>query len=153
MNRLKYILQHRYYLKIICLIFILGLLLFTLLYKKASIYNIKDTEFIGYIYKIKETDTKRTIYIKGKEKLIINDYNNNIKINLGDEIKVTGSLKEPQNNTIPNLFNYKKYLYNNHIYYLVDAKNIEIIKYNTKIIYYLRKIIQERISTIIEKIL
>ena len=151
MNRLKYILQHRYYLKIICFIFILGLFLFTLLYKKISIYNIKDTEFIGYIYKIKETDTKRTIYIKGKEKLIINDYNKNTKINLGDEIKVTGSLKEPQNNTIPNLFNYKKYLYNNQIYYLVDAKSIKVTKYNTKIIYYLRKIIQERISTIKNK--
>ena len=71
-----------------------------------------------------------------------------ININLGDEIKVTGTLKVPPSNTIPNLFNYKKYLYYNDIYYTVTATSIEKTSNNTNIIYYIKDTISSRIDKI-----
>lgn len=59
---------------------------------------------------------------------------------MGDKITFTGTLNKPKNNTIPNTFNYRKYLYNHHIYYLVKIDNIKVIsktrniKYKVKII-------------------
>ena len=67
---------------------------------------------------------------------------------MGDKIEVTGSLKLPSNNTIPNLFNYKKYLYNNNIFFIMNAQEIRKISNNTNIIYYLREKISSRIDKI-----
>ena len=71
-----------------------------------------------------------------------------LDISLGDEVAITGYLKEPSNNTIPNLFNYKKYLYYNNIHYTMTAKDIKKISNNTNIIYYLRELISLRIDKI-----
>lgn len=43
-------------------------------------------------------------------------------------VRVNGSLKEPSNNTIPNTFNYKKYLNNQRIYYTIIGTNIDFVK-------------------------
>ena len=57
-------------------------------------------------------------------------------------------MKTPSNNTIPNLFNYKKYLYYNDIYYTMTALTINKISNNTNIIYNLRDKISSRIDKI-----
>ena len=62
--------------------------------------------------------------------------------------KVIGKIKEPSNNTVPNTFNYKKYLYNNRIYYTVTANKITKIKNNTSLIYYFKNKIEKRINSI-----
>jgi len=101
------------------------------------------------VYKKKETKDKLTLYIKAKEKIIINYYEENKpEIFLGDKVKVTGIMTIPKNNTIPNLFNYKKYLYYNDIFYLMNAKKIEKTANNTNIIYYLKDKITSRIDKI-----
>ena len=64
------------------------------------------------------------------------DYKDNLE--LGDKLKVIGTFEVPSNNTIPNIFNYRKYLYNNQIYYLVDADEIKIVSKNTNIFYYIK---------------
>ena len=148
MKRLKYILQHRYYIWIITIIFLLIIVLFINFYKRKSVYKIDDTEFVGVVYKIKETKNNRKIYIKAKEKIIIDDKVKNININIGDKIKVKGDLNEPSNNTVPNLFNYKNYLYNEEIFFIVKAENIEIIKRNTSVINYIKLLIENRIKKI-----
>ena len=125
MKILKYILQHRYIFKILAIITIAITLIYTINVKKESIYNDTEKEFRGVVYKKKQSDDKTILYINAKEKLVINDYYNlseNIKI--GDEIIVSGNLKKPNNNTVPNLFNYKKYLYYNDIFYTVTATKI-----------------------------
>ena len=148
-NRLKYILQHRYYVKILAVFFLISVFIFTQLYKNESIYNESETEIQGTVYKKKQTKDKITLYIKGKEKLVVNYYTEEqIDISLGDEVKIQGSLKVPSNNTVPNLFNYKKYLYYNNIYYTMTAKSIEKVSNNTNIIYYLREKISNRIDNI-----
>lgn len=103
----------------------------------------------GTIYKKKITNDKLTLYLKGEEKIVVNYYTeDNIDLSLGDEIIVTGTLKKPNNNTIPNLFNYQKYLSYNDIYYVMTAKNIEKVSNNTNLIYYLRELISTRIDKI-----
>ena len=115
-RRLKYILQHRYYIKITAILFLMIVILFTQIVEKESIYNENITEIEGIVYKQKIKDNKITIYLKAKEKIIVNYYTEeNLDISLGDKIKVTGQFKVPSNNTIPNQFNYKKYLYYNQI--------------------------------------
>lgn len=132
--------------------FVLCVLVYTLLVERKSIYNGNETKIEGIVYKKKQTNEKLTLYIKTKEKIVVNYYikeeKDLIDINLGDKIKVTGTMKNPSNNTIPNLFNYKKYLYHNDIYYIMTAKNIEKISNNTNIIYNLRDKISSRIDKI-----
>lgn len=124
-------------------------ILFTNTYQKTSLYNIDDTNFVGTVYKIKNSDNKTTIYIKGKEKLVVNYYDElKDKISLGDEISISGKLNIPSNNTIPNLFNYQKYLYYNDIYYILTADKIIKISNNTNVIYYLKDKISKRINSI-----
>ena len=148
-KRLRYILQHRYYLKIITITTFLCIYVFTLTFDKQSKYSIEDKSITGIVYKKKETKDKLTLYIKAKENIIINYYENEIKdISLGDTIKIEGIMKIPSNNTIPNLFNYKKYLYYNDIFYTMTATRIEKIKNNTNIIYYIKNKISSRIDKI-----
>jgi len=148
-KRLRYILQHRYYLKIITIIIFLFVLFFTFLIKKQSMYSITENQIEGIVYKKRETKDKLTLYIKAKEKIIINYYGEKIpEISLGDKISVFGNMKVPNNNTIPNLFNYKKYLYNNDIFYIMNAKEIKKISKNTNVIYHLRNEISKRIDKI-----
>ena len=98
---------------------------------------------------MKKNDKKITLYIEGIEKLVVNYYTEEeIDISLGDKIKVVGILKIPSNNTIPNLFNYNKYLNYNDIHYTITAKSIEKISNNNNIIYYLREKISSRIDSI-----
>ena len=122
------------------------------MYQRKSIYSGNETQFEGIVYKLKKTDDKITLYIKAKEKLIINYYvkdeNYKENINLGDKVKVMGKMKIPDNNTMPNLFNYKKYLYYNDIYYTVTATTLEKISNNTNIIYDLKDKISSRTDKI-----
>ena len=149
MNRLKYILKNRYLFKILALFIIFFSILYINFNTSKSIYNADENSFIGTVYKKKTNDEKTTLYIKNKEKLIVNYYKESLEnINLGDIVLVKGTLKEPSNNTIPNLFNYKKYLYNNDIYYTVTATSINKMANNTNVIYYLKEKITKRINHI-----
>ena len=66
---------------------------------------------------------------------------------LGKKIKVTGEVKELKNNTVFNAFNYKKYLYNNHIYLNYNVNKIEILE-DENIFYKLKNSIIKRINNI-----
>ena len=148
MKRLRHILQHRYLFKILACLITIGTLIYTSNIKRESIYS-DETEFVGIVYKIKIKDNKSVLYLKAREKIIVNYYNvplSNIKI--GDKIKVFGELSLPSNNTIPNGFNYKKYLYNNNIFYIINASKIQKLSNNTNIIYYFKDKIQSRINKI-----
>jgi len=151
MNRLKHILRHRYLFKILAIIILISAIIYTNTYQKKSIYRENEKEFLGTVYKKKIYDNKTTFYIKCKEKLVINYYDElTEEIMLGDKILVIGSLKVPSNNTIPNQFNYKKYLYNNDIFYTVTAEKITKVSNNTNIIYYIKQKISNRIDSVVK---
>ena len=65
--------------------------------------------------------------------------------NLGDTIEVNGTLETLANNTIPNTFNYKDYLYHKKINYILKIDRIKKVKINKNILlkaknYILKKI-------------
>lgn len=104
---------------------------------KETIYNdFTDTEFI--IINIKESDNKKTYTLKGKEKVLGVIYDDTYDFSLGDLVRISGEKIELTNNTVPNTFNYKKYLYNQGIYNYINIKEIKLIKENKNIFYKLK---------------
>lgn len=144
--KLKNILRSRYLFKILFIICLIYLFIYYKLDNRESIYNISDDVFYGKVISYKYIDDIYTITIDGREKLLINYKSKDNIINYGDYIKVYGRLEYPLNNTIPNSFNYKKYLNKKNIFYIVNADNIEIIKYNDNIIYDIKNKLFNRIN-------
>lgn len=127
------------FLYIIFIIVILFFSLFRLLFFKSSNYSLKSNLVEGIVTKIVYKENNQVIYLKNKENFIINfKVGNKLKFTLGDRILVKGEFKRASKNTTEYLFNYKKYLERKNIFYIVDAKEIEIVKKN-KNIYYLIK--------------
>ncbi len=99
-----------------------------------SIYNGDETSITGKIISYSINGNKLKINIKDQEEIIATYYIETQEelaylkenIGIGNTITVNGSLNRPLNNTIPNTFNYKKYLYNSKIYYLFDAHSYSI---------------------------
>ena len=152
MIKLKTILQSNELYALLLFILVIYLLLIFTLKNNISIYNGNETRFVGIVEDYTIKDNRISITLKGKEKLIVNYYSEIIPdIKYGDNITVYGILVEPSNNTIPNTFNYKKYLNNKNIYYLVKAKYV-VINYRTNnVIYKLKNYIFNRIQDIDKK--
>lgn len=144
--KLKNILRSRYLFKILFIICLIYLFIYYKLDNRESIYNISDNVFYGKVISYKYIDDMYTITIKDSEKLLINYKSKDNIINYGDYIKVYGKLEYPLNNTIPNSFNYKKYLNKKNIFYIVNANDIEIIEYNDNIIYDIKNRLFNRIN-------
>jgi len=116
-----------------------------------SQYKIDETEFNGTILDYKIKDSYITFTLKGREKIKCNYYlndNENIDIKYGDKVYLSGELTLPSNNTIFNIFNYKKYLNNNDIYYILNVDKILSIKRNNNLFYKIKNIITNRIVKI-----
>ena len=149
MRKLKTILNLKQkYTFILFITFIIYALIITSIPMKTT-YKENDSTFEGNILSIKKYDTKTTLIIKEKnktEKILVNYYETIDKINLGDKVKIKGTLKLPSKNTVPNLFNYRTYLNNNNIYYILTASEITKIKNNTKILTHYKNKLQKYIN-------
>lgn len=142
--KLKNLLQYKYFILLLLII----CLSFTRINNK-SIYNINETNFYGVVIDYQYKDGYISLILKGKEKLKCNYYlDNNEKINIkyGDKLYVNGKLKKPNNNTIPNTFNYKKYLEHNDIYYILEIDKINKQLKTNNIIYKIKNILKSRID-------
>ena len=129
MNQLKITLQSKYFLLLLFSLTIILIIVKTKIITYHSIYNINDNKFVGIVDKI----NKNTITLKSKENLIIQT--DEFPYQLGDKIEVIGKLNIPKKNTIPNTFNYQKYLYNQKIFYTLNPSSIKLISKNKNIIY------------------
>lgn len=151
MKKLKMILQSRYIFKILTILILIITIIYTKYYPFKSVFNTNDTEFIGIVedYIIKDNQIK--ISLKSKERIIVTyKYTGKVFNNLsyGDKIKVTGVLKEPSTNNIFNNFNYKKYLYNKKIYYIIEASKIDKTQNNNNHIYTIKNLLYTRINSL-----
>ncbi len=147
--RLKNILRFRYLFKILLVLSLVYIFLFIKFDKKESIYTDLDNEFIGIVTSYKYDNERYTIYLKSAEELIVYfDVITKLDIKYGDKLQVNGSISKPKNNTIPNLFNYKKYLERKKIYNIVYADSVKKISNNENIIYYIKNKLIERIDNI-----
>lgn len=142
--KLKNLLRYKYFILlslIICLCFIRN--------NNNSIYKINDTNFNGVVIDYQFKDNYISLVLNGKEKLKCNYYldnNEKFDINYGDTLYLRGKLKKPNNNTIPNTFNYKKYLEHNDIYYILEIEKINKQVRTNNIIYKIKNIIKSRID-------
>lgn len=119
---------------------------------RESEYRINDTIFKGILTDVVYSDSKvkLSILIKG-ESLICNYYLDEKEevpqYELGSTLEIEGVLKRPTNNTVPNTFNYKRYLYLHDTYYTCTADEISIKKANINFLYSLKNFVRHRIST------
>ena len=138
MINLKNILQYNLLFVVLITLSIIYVIIFTKLIKYESVYDITENKIEGIIKTFSINGDKLKLEIKAKETIIANYYiksedeKNDIldKIGIGKRILIYGSLNKPLNNTIPNNFNYKNYLYNKKIYYILNIESFEIIKEN-----------------------
>ena len=113
-------------------------LIVTLLPKYESVYKGSEEDFLCSIDNYKIEENKMNLELVCKEKLVGSYYFKNDeykffkeKVNIGSSVIVKGKLVSPKNNTVPYLFNYKKYLYNKRVYYTLKIDNIKILKENS----------------------
>ena len=143
MTRLKILLQSNkiYYCLLIATILYVGI---KVKIGYTSKINVNE-DFTGIVTTIVKKENSFKLTIKGKEKLIV--YISNIEnIELGDKVVVKGKYTLPRKATIPNNFDYQKYLYNNHIFYIMYAKELKIIKKNQNITFKIKKYILDKTS-------
>ena len=142
MLKLRKILLYNYpYYLIFIIVIIVSLIRLNI--TKTSEYDVNTKQVIGIITTIKEKDNLVTLTVKNKEKILVTYYLNKInkKYKLGDKVKVIGEFKEPKPQKTKNLFDYKKYLYRQNVFYTVKAKKIILIKKNNNIYYLIKQII------------
>lgn len=155
MKRLKIILQSNIVIGLLFSFIIIYILISTKVVKYSSKYNISDTLIQGIVLNYSFDGDKLSLTIKAREKIIANYYIKNedeleylkTKIEYGSKVLFKGTLKEPLNNTIPNTFNYKEYLYNQHIFYIFNVDSYEVNN-NKNILYKFKNSISKRINKI-----
>lgn len=138
LNNLKIILQCNVIFIILTIIIIPYVLIFTKVIKYESAYTGNETSITGKIKEFSINGNKLKLTINAKEDIIATYYLESIdekeelfnNIAIGKTIKLNGRLESPLKNTIPNNFNYKKYLYNEKIFYLFAVDSYKIIKGN-----------------------
>ena len=137
------------------LLLLLALLLCIYIGIYINLYEPKvpiDNKIYGYIYDYKIDGNKLTLKIKSRKRIIVNYYfktkyeKESFNLKYGDYILLNGSYKEINENTNFNMFNYKKYLYSQRIYYEFNASNIKLIKRNKNIIFIIKNYIVNRIE-------
>ena len=113
-------------------------LIVTLLPKYESVYKGSEEDFLCSIDNYKIEEDKMNLELVCKEKLVGSYYFKNDeykffkeKVNIGSSVIVKGKLVSPKNNTVPYLFNYKKYLYNKRVYYTLKINSIKILNENS----------------------
>ena len=154
MKKSKTILLLNKYLIFLAIISICYALFYTKIIEHKSIYEGNEEEFLCTIKKYSIDGDKLSLDLKCDENLKANYYFKtkeekeriSEKIEYDLKIKALGKLEVPSNNTIFNLFNYKKYLINNNIYYLLSINNFEIISKTNNPFYKIKNILHSRSS-------
>ena len=95
---------------------------------------IKDGCIKGKIVNVIKYDNRYVYDIKNNYKYRVTTYDN-FKYYLGDKVKVCGSIKTSKNNSVFNLFNYRKYLLSLNIKYVLVEEKALLISKNKNILY------------------
>lgn len=106
--------------------------------------KIKNYDIDGNKLSLEFDNLIGTYYFKSKEEIEVfkEEYS------LNDTISINATLSKPKNNTIPNTFNYNKYLYHKKIEYILNIESIKKIKDNANMFYKIKNYIIKRIEKI-----
>lgn len=146
MKKLKNILQCNYTFYILLVLSLIYSFIFINFIIVKSEYKDSDKNLYGTVIDYKKSKDKTTIWVKEKEKVLVNYYSD-INVSYGDYIYVYGVFKKPKENGNFNLFNYKRYLLSNKINYVVTASKITIIKKNDNVFYTLKNNLLKRVES------
>ena len=102
-----------------------------------NFYLEEQKSIVGVITNITKYDDKVVIDVKQKDKYRITKYEN-INFELGDRVRVKGVFSTPTNNTVFNLFNYRKYLLSKNITMVSYDANLNLISKNNNVLYCLK---------------
>ena len=146
MKKLKLILQYNYLFIILFLFFFLYVIISTKVIKYSSVYDLSQTKLEGIITSFSINGNLLKIDLKAQEKVKVSYYlkdeeeKNHLldTLSIGDKLSLEGKFVEPLNNTIPNTFNYKKYLYQKQIYFTFTANNYKVLAKNKNLFYSLK---------------
>lgn len=105
----------------------------------------KNKTITGIITNIKKDGDKTTFDLKAKVKYRITT-KEKFNYELGDKVMVYAKVYTPSNNTVFNLFNYRKYLCSKNIRFLAESRNVKLIEENKNVIYEIKNIIIKRIK-------
>ena len=132
------------------LLFSVLVLIFTYIRIKnnhKSYYSVNDNYLYGRIVEIKTHNNRMTLVVKAKEKVLVNCYDCDDNIIVGDYIKAKGIFKKPNKNTVFNLFDYQNYLKSKKITWIFNAESYEI-QNNSNFFYKLKNKIVNRVEKI-----
>lgn len=154
MQKLKIVLQSNFIYYIIILLTLLIVWYSTCFVKYSSKFSGYEKEIIGTISNYHIDGDYLSIEIKSLENISGSYYFKSIdkknsfleSVKLGDKVKINGTLQRPFNNTNPNLFNYKKYLYYNKQFYTIDIIEIEKIEDNNNLLYKVKNFANKQID-------
>ena len=139
LKKSKTLLQHNiiYY---VVLFIAFSLYIFFNSFQHTSVYkSFNDEDFV--ISNVTKYDYGLKLDLKGKEKVIGYIYCEEELLSflksfsLGDKVSITGKKKDISSNTVPNTFNYKKYLESNKVYNVIVITDIKLIQKNKNIFY------------------
>ncbi|MCM1053858.1 MAG: DNA internalization-related competence protein ComEC/Rec2 [Ruminococcus sp.] len=156
MTQLKTLLQSKSFL-LLSFIFLLSyVFLTTKVISYKSLYDINTSNLEGIIKNYRIDGNKLNVELKAKENIIATFYFTSLEekeyyekeLKLGIKIKLEGELVEPSNNTIPNTFNYKKYLYNKKMYWTFNISKIKIKTSKVTLIYKVKNYLYKKASKI-----
>ena len=146
------LLSNKLYIILIILVLIFSLIRINI--NNTSKYNINTRIIEGIIIDKYIDGNKIDLTIKGKEKIICTKYFNKYndlkkytdKYNLGDNVIVYGDILEIENTKTKNIFNYKKYLQRQNIFYKFKIDFIEKKHSNKSLYYFIKSKIIKRIN-------
>ena len=129
-TQLKIILQYKYFLFIVLLIIII-VSFFRINLKNDSKYSKEEKEFKLIVEEKRKKNDQYIITFKEREKIIY--YTKAFPYDVGDIVIVKGDLEKIKKNTIPNTFNYQKYLQSRGINWQLNIKEINLLKENSSL--------------------
>lgn len=88
----------------------------------------------GKVVYVKKEEDKTTIDVKDKKKYRVTIYDD-LNLKYGQYVRVTGLFKTPDDNTVFNLFNYRKYLLSKNVKEVCYDCSVELIKDNKNVFY------------------
>ncbi len=138
MPKLKNLLRFNKYWFLAIFLLLVYVLVFTKVITYHSLYPDNTTNITGKITSFNINGNKLSLELKAREKLKATYYiqreeeKENLQNNLciGCSISLEGNFSDLINNTVPNTFNYKKYLYNQKIYRSFAISKYKVTKDN-----------------------